>query len=258
MNIKKFLTMVALLAIGICSFAQDLIITTSSKSIKAKILEVSKSEVKYKEVTNLDGPTFVLGADEIVTIIYKNGTVQNFAQSQPSNNAASTRTANATSPVYPAVKGYISQMGGEYYINNTKIAGNYIELDAWLSKNEPEIYNNYQISYRKAQNLYGCGACLFIFSLCGYGIMWGCFEGAYNAHGQIKNYAAYQAAWAFTGISSAVFAASIPIWIVGSVRRSNLSLVDYHNQHVSSYSKATPIRFELQGSENGIGLAMKF
>ncbi len=249
--------MVALLAIGISAFAQDLIITTSEKSIKAKILEVSKSEVKYKETTNLDGPTFVLGADEIVTIIYKNGTVQNFSQPKASNNAAPVRAASATSSTSPVVKGQIYQRGYEYFINDTKIAGSYYELDSWLSKNEPDIYKDYENCYNNAKALYDWGDGLFWSGILGYCIMSGCFIGAFS-DGRIKNYAAYQAGCAFAGISSAIVTASIPLWAIGAVRLDNLSLVDYHNQHVSSYSKATPIRFELQGSENGIGLAMKF
>lgn len=59
----------------ILSFAQDIIVTTDAKKIEAKILEVSKTEIKYKELDNLDGPTFVLGTDEISSIIYSNGKV---------------------------------------------------------------------------------------------------------------------------------------------------------------------------------------
>ena len=59
----------------ILSFAQDIIVTTDAKKIEAKILEVSKTEIKYKEQDNLDGPTFVLGTDEISSIIYSNGKV---------------------------------------------------------------------------------------------------------------------------------------------------------------------------------------
>ena len=55
-------------------FAQDIIVTTDAK-IEAQILEVSKSEIKYKEYDNLDGPTFIISTDEISSIIYKNGKV---------------------------------------------------------------------------------------------------------------------------------------------------------------------------------------
>lgn len=55
--------------------AQDIIITNDAKKIDAKILEVYTSEVRYKELDNLDGPIFILRADEINSIIYANGKV---------------------------------------------------------------------------------------------------------------------------------------------------------------------------------------
>jgi len=56
-------------------YAQDIIVTKDSKKIDAKILEVSTSEIRYKELDNLNGPTFILRADEINCIIYANGKV---------------------------------------------------------------------------------------------------------------------------------------------------------------------------------------
>ena len=57
------------------AFAQDIIVTTDAKKIDAKILEVSKSEIRYKELDNLEGPTYILSTNDIVTIIYANGKV---------------------------------------------------------------------------------------------------------------------------------------------------------------------------------------
>lgn len=60
---------------SICTFAQDIIVTKESKKIEAKITEVTKTEIRYKELDNLDGPTFILNTDDIVTIIYATGKV---------------------------------------------------------------------------------------------------------------------------------------------------------------------------------------
>lgn len=56
-------------------YAQDIIVTNDAQKIEAKILEVSKTEIKYKEKDNLEGPTFVLETKEISSIIYANGKV---------------------------------------------------------------------------------------------------------------------------------------------------------------------------------------
>ena len=58
-----------------CS-AQDFITKKDGTDVKAKIIEVSKKEVKYKAWDNQDGPTFILPASEIVIIRFENGTNQ--------------------------------------------------------------------------------------------------------------------------------------------------------------------------------------
>lgn len=72
---KTFILLMIALMISSLAMAQDVIVTTDAQKIEAKILEVSKSEIKYKEKGNLNGPTFVLGTEEINSIIYSNGKV---------------------------------------------------------------------------------------------------------------------------------------------------------------------------------------
>ncbi|MBO4691009.1 MAG: energy transducer TonB [Paludibacteraceae bacterium] len=75
MKNKLFLCVCALMA-TIVSFAQDVIITTDAQKIEAKIMEVSKYEVKYKKTDNLDGPLYILETKDINCIIYANGKVE--------------------------------------------------------------------------------------------------------------------------------------------------------------------------------------
>ena len=73
---KQILSTCALILMAtFTTFAQDIIITSDSQKIEAKIVEVSKTEIKYKELDNLDGPMFVLPMEDIVSIIYANGKV---------------------------------------------------------------------------------------------------------------------------------------------------------------------------------------
>ena len=73
---NKFLTLLLFVTISIVSFAQDIIITKDKERIQAKILEVSKDEIKYKKFTYQDGPVFSIDIDEIVTVAYENGEVE--------------------------------------------------------------------------------------------------------------------------------------------------------------------------------------
>ena len=78
------------------AWAQDIIITTNAQKIDAKILEVSKSEIRYKEFDNLDGPVFILPIEDIVTIIYANGKVvlYNQASAKGKEDAAKAKSQN--------------------------------------------------------------------------------------------------------------------------------------------------------------------
>ena len=83
---KKIVLACVCALMGISSiFAQDIIVTNDAQKIEAKILEVSKSEIRYKEQDNLDGPTFVLETNEISSIIYSNGKVVLYNQGNNSN-----------------------------------------------------------------------------------------------------------------------------------------------------------------------------
>lgn len=83
---KKLFTLCVCAIMGTLTiFAQDIIVTTDAKKIEAKILEVSKSAIKYKEKDNLEGPSFILETNEISSIIYANGKVVLY-NAQPSNN----------------------------------------------------------------------------------------------------------------------------------------------------------------------------
>ena len=83
---KRLITLcVFTLMVTASLFAQDIIVTNDAQKIEAKILEVSKSEIKYKEKSNLNGPTFILETKEISSIIYANGKVVLYNQQTSEN-----------------------------------------------------------------------------------------------------------------------------------------------------------------------------
>jgi hypothetical protein len=88
---KKLLSIFTISLLSICVFAQDIIVTIKAQKIDAKILEVSTSEIRYKELDNLDGPTFILRVDEINSIIYANGKVVLYNQPKSDEELALER-----------------------------------------------------------------------------------------------------------------------------------------------------------------------
>lgn len=99
----KSIAIVAMLFVAAFVWAQDVIVTTDGQRIDAKIMEVSKQQVKYKELDNLDGPTFVLEVEEIGTITYANGKVVTYNKisatvQTPATTSASTDNEKPAQP----------------------------------------------------------------------------------------------------------------------------------------------------------------
>ena len=72
---KKVFILLTTCLVSLCLYAQDIIVTIDANKIEAKILEVSKTEIRYKEADYLDGPTFILSTNDINSIIFSNGKV---------------------------------------------------------------------------------------------------------------------------------------------------------------------------------------
>lgn len=56
--------------------AQDLIYLNNGVKFDALVKEITTNEIKYKNVNNPDGPTYVISQREVLFIEYKNGTVE--------------------------------------------------------------------------------------------------------------------------------------------------------------------------------------
>ncbi|HWY12767.1 MAG TPA: hypothetical protein VN026_15645 [Bacteroidia bacterium] len=56
--------------------AQDLIYLNNGSKVEAIVKEISTSEIKYKNFTNPDGPTYIVAKGDVLFIEYKNGVVE--------------------------------------------------------------------------------------------------------------------------------------------------------------------------------------
>ena len=92
-------------------YSQDIITTKASEDIKAKVLEVTTSEVKYKKFDNQDGPTFSLLKSEILMIRYENGSKDVFTESQNQNAASSDKRMKGKQDAITNYKGKKSGAG---------------------------------------------------------------------------------------------------------------------------------------------------
>lgn len=66
--------------------AQDIVIKNDGTEIKAKVLEINETEVKFKRFDYIDGPTIILPKSELISIKYPNGNVETFKNSNTVNS----------------------------------------------------------------------------------------------------------------------------------------------------------------------------
>ena len=126
--------------VAFCSIlsAQDIIVTAKAERIEALITEVSSTEIRYKKWDFQDGPTFVLNANELSSIIYKNGEVQVF-------NNKNEKSAFNDSTLHESLD-YIYRSDGEFVFQGRYISAK--EYAQILEKNCPIAYKNYKRSKR--------------------------------------------------------------------------------------------------------------
>lgn len=89
----------ATLLLSFVMSAQDIIITKDAKKIDAKIVEISKAELKYKDFDNPEGPTFILETTELHTVILENGKVLTYNQPAQNEQNNSAQIISQSSPV---------------------------------------------------------------------------------------------------------------------------------------------------------------
>lgn len=65
---------VTFLTVTMC-YSQDVITLKSGEEIKSKILEVGKTQVKYKKFSNQMGPTFIVEQPDVLMIRYEDGSI---------------------------------------------------------------------------------------------------------------------------------------------------------------------------------------
>ena len=156
---KIMLLFVAMIATTML-FAQDVIVTTDSKKIEAKIVEVSSTQVKYLDVNAQEGPTFVLSTDEISSIIFASGQVKVYEHNTPKSVVMQSAE-------------YLYRTGNKYFYDGKQMKGDVYAN--FLKNNCTEAYNKYQRGHTIAMAgwvLFGVGLGLDVCSTVGVPYVW--------------------------------------------------------------------------------------
>ncbi len=215
--------------------AQDVIITNDSRKIDAQIIEVSQTEVKYKEQSNPNGPTFVLNTKEINSIIYANGSVSTFHQVQ--NSSQQQMGAYVANSQYQSGS-LITKSGKTYFYNGKNMSET--EYVAFVQNNCYEAWQSYQNGKKLVKNgwtFFGVGLGCFVVSI---PLMWAPYSLYYDP-----------ILW---GAGAGFLISSVVCLPIGYARVNN----SHEIFNAQCARKTAKLEFGIQSSQNGIGLAMKF
>ena len=224
----------AMLVLASFVSAQDVIITNDSRKIDAQIIEVSQTEVKYKEKSNPNGPTFVLNTSEINSIIYANGSVSTFNQTQTSSQQAGSYQAN--SQIQPG--SFITRSGNTYFYNGKSMSET--EYMNFVQNNCFEAFQSHQSGKKLVKNgwtFFGVGLGCFIVSI---PLAWVPYSIYYDP-----------ILW---GAGSGFLISSAVCLPIGYSRVHNSH--EIFNQQCAR--RTAKLELGIQASQNGLGLALKF
>lgn len=245
---NKFLTLLLFVTISIVSFAQDIIITKDKERIQAKILEVSKDEIKYKKFTYQDGPVFSIDIDEIVTVAYENGEVEIYDEETIEEKNEMIQAKAEALRKQEALYGTFTKED-EYYYLRDRDKTTRMDQKAYLEfiqNNCPEAYRNYQ----KGNKLWKAGL-----GMLGSGLGMTLLVGTplYVVGILEPDEACCIAGSFFLTIGSLATIGSIPLLVVGGIKRNNS--YEVYNEHCKNPQY---LSFSINAKANGVGLALNF
>ena len=215
--------------------AQDVIITNDSRKIDAQIIEVSQTEVKYKEKSNPNGPTFVLNTSEINSIIYANGSVSTFNQAQ---NASQQQSGSYQANGQLQAGSFITRSGNSYFYNGKSMSES--EYVAFIQNNCYEAWQSHQNGKKLVKNgwtFFGVGLGCFVISI---PLAFAPYSIYYDP-----------ILW---GAGSGFLISSVVCLPIGYSRVHNSH--EIFNQQCAK--RTAKLELGLQTSQNGLGLALKF
>jgi len=289
-KIFLLLLMVGQFMAGSAKDVKDIIVLNSRDTVRAKILEVTPTEVKYKKQNYLDGPTFVIYKSDISTITYGNGDVESFvkkeeksAVTESTGDIASTNTdidtvttasvntaditdisTNTPLPI-DSVKAEPEKEVPSYPMLD-RIKGQYVLGDMTMDKKEygKFLYVNCPIAYEKWQSgskrvksgwtLAITGFTCEMISTISF-ISYAKSE-RYHARGRYYTYNDGALALGIATLVPAVLleTTAVPLLVTGYVsRRKSIGL---YNEQCAPRNSAFELRLNVKG--NGLGLSLNF
>jgi len=94
----KRLIFTTLFLFGASLYAQDIITLRNGNEVRARITEISATEIRYLRFDNLDGPTRIIPRSDVFFIVYEDGTQEIITPLSEPNVATPTQQAEQQTP----------------------------------------------------------------------------------------------------------------------------------------------------------------
>lgn len=225
--------------------AQDIIVTKSSSSIKAKVTEVSDEAIRYFEYDKQTGPVFIIKTDAVSSIVFENGSVKLFETAAKHEEPRVVYIERDENIVDPSVQ-LVEIDKNTYMIGDKKMTT--AETADFLSKNSPAAFNEFAAGLHKKKvgvALLGSGiavsACGIVFLSIGYG-----------AGYQGFSVAGYMCDVAGTGL----WAASIPMLVRGGYNKTHA--VEIYNAQCAVRQQKSDVGLNFNVAPTAVGLTLSF
>lgn len=100
---KRLILMLAILSCATLLSAQDLITLRNGTAIECKVTEVAPATVSYRNASNPGGPLYTVAITDVASIVYANGSYDNFAAPVPEKTTKSSVNPVSTAAAIGAV-----------------------------------------------------------------------------------------------------------------------------------------------------------
>ena len=234
---KRFLLFAALFCC-VNAFAQDVILKKDGSEIKAKVLELTDQQVKYKDYDFQDGPTRNINIYEVFMITYENG------QKEVFNKQSSTPTSTTGGRNYNTPS---TDLKEEFY----RIGNNDSEMLNYFRKNNfSGYYNNFQSACnqrRAGSALLGIGM-----GLTAGGLVWiGCSFIDWDLYWMgIVGYT-------FVGVGQTLTIVSIPVSATAGARKRSIKN-DFARKTFGTDNAYYQPKLDFGFTTTGVGVTLNF
>lgn len=267
---KKFgLAMLCVLAAQTI-WASDVIFMRSGEEVEAQVLEITQTQIKYKKVSNLNGPVYSVEQSDVFMVKYQNGEKDLFATEQLQRNVQADASIELENPDAALAYGTASFTG--LVVNNVdkpvSVDGKAINEQEYLAlaqKNCKKAYDQYMsgLKFKKNGNIMlAVGVPVFavgsIMAIVGAVNM---MNDYYPESFSYDNGMSYQTAESLyysgtimASVGGTVALGSIPFYIIGKNKRRG----SFETYNKAIKEQQSSMALEFQAGYSSLGMALKF